>query len=303
MTVTVMLLLLLYLSSSAAYLVAMSSSSQNNQKVAVVTGSSRGIGFETSLALARSGFLTYATMRNPEKQEAIRTAAEKENLPIRVVQLDVTDENSVKKAIESIGSEAGRIDMLVNNAGYGLTGAFEDIAIDEIKAQYETNFFGLIRVTQAVLPTMRKQGSGRIINISSGAGRFGYPCGSAYVSTKFAVEGLSESMAYELEQFGIKVVLIEPGVIRTNFEMVIARKSNDPNSPYSDMMQSMSSVIGRMMENGSNADLVARVVVEAATSDNPKLRYLAGKDVEQLLAARNSMSDEQFQMMMKQSVK
>jgi NAD(P)-dependent dehydrogenase (short-subunit alcohol dehydrogenase family) len=298
----VMLCLLLYLSISVAYVVIMSSS-QDNQRVAIVTGSSRGIGFETSLALARSGFLTYATMRNPEKQDAIRAAAEKENLPIRVIQLDVTDENSVRKAIESIVSEAGRIDLLVNNAGYGLTGALEDIAIDEIKAQYETNFFGLIRATQAVLPTMRKQGSGRIINISSGAGRFGYPGGSAYVSTKFAVEGLSESMAYELEQFGIKVVLIEPGVIRTNFEMVIARKSNDPNSPYSDMMQSMSSTIGRMMENGSNADLVARVVVEAATSNNPKLRYLAGKDVEQIVAARNSMSDEQFQTMMKQSVK
>lgn len=298
----VMLCLLLYLSISVAYVVIMSSS-QDNQRVAIVTGSSRGIGFETSLALARSGFLTYATMRNPEKQDAIRAAAEKENLPIRVIQLDVTDENSVRKAIESIVSEAGRIDLLMNNAGYGLTGALEDIAIDEIKAQYETNFFGLIRATQAVLPTMRKQGSGRIINISSGAGRFGYPGGSAYVSTKFAVEGLSESMAYELEQFGIKVVLIEPGVIRTNFEMVIARKSNDPNSPYSDMMQSMSSTIGRMMENGSNADLVARVVVEAATSNNPKLRYLAGKDVEQIVAARNSMSDEQFQTMMKQSVK
>jgi NAD(P)-dependent dehydrogenase (short-subunit alcohol dehydrogenase family) len=221
------------------------------------------------------------------------------------MQLDVTDENSIKKAIHSILSEAGRIDLLVNNAGYGLTGAFEDIGIDEIKALYETNFFGVIRVTQMVLPIMRKQGSGRIINVSSGAGRFGYPGGSAYVSLKFALEGLSESMAYELEQFGIRIVLVEPGVVRTNFgkNMVIARKAQDPNSSYSQMMQMMSSIRGRMMENASDADLVAAVVVEAATAKKPDLRYLAGKDVQQMVAAKKSMSDEEFQKMMKQGVR
>src|SRR5207248_8908047 len=122
-----------------------------------------------------------------------------------------------------------------------LNGAFEDLAMDEIKAQYETNVFGLISTTQAVLPTMRKQKSGIILNISSAAGRFGYPAGSAYVSTKFAVEGLSESMSYELEPFGIKVVVVEPGVIRTNIfnSVVVAKKSQDPNSPYSQIMQKM----------------------------------------------------------------
>jgi short-subunit dehydrogenase len=129
----------------------------------------------------------------------------------------------------------GRIDVLVNNAGYALNGAFEDLTIDEIKAQFETNLFGVIRTTKAILPIMRKQQFGIIVNMSSGAGRLGYPGGSAYISTKFAVEGLSESMAYELEPFGIKVVLVEPGVIRTNFAnaMVVAKKSQDPNSPYS----------------------------------------------------------------------
>jgi NAD(P)-dependent dehydrogenase (short-subunit alcohol dehydrogenase family) len=279
--------------------------SSSVKQVAVVTGSSSGIGYETSLALARSGYLTFATMRNLGKRDAIQSAAEKEGLPIRVAQLDVTDENSIKNAVQSIVSEAGKVDLLVNNAGYGLTGAFEDISIDEIKAQYETNVFGLIRVTQAVLPAMRKQGSGRIINISSGAGRFGYPGGSAYVSTKFALEGLSESMAYELEQFGIKVVLVEPGVIRTNFgsDMVIAKKAQDPSSPYSGMMQMMSLTLGKMMENGSDADLVAKVVVEAATAKDPNFRYLAGKDVEQMVAAKKSMSDEEFQRMMKQGVR
>jgi NAD(P)-dependent dehydrogenase (short-subunit alcohol dehydrogenase family) len=244
-------------------------------------------------------------MRNLSKRDSIQSVADKEGLPIRVMQLDVTDENSIKKAIQSILSEVGRIDLLVNNAGYGLTGAFEDIGIDEIKALYETNLFGVMRVTQAVLPTMRKQGSGRIINISSGAGRFGYPGGSAYVSSKFALEGLSESMAYELEQFGVKVVLVEPGVIRTNFgkNIGIAKKAQDPNSPYSQMMQMMSSTRGRMVENASGADIVAAVVVEAAIAKEPNFRYLVGKDVEQMVAAKKSMSDEEFQKMMGQAIR
>ena len=281
----------------------MSSSSNNQQlSVAVVTGSSAGIGLTTSLALARNGYFTYATMRNLAKRDSIQSIAEKQHLPVRIVQLDVTDENSVKNAIQSIISASGRIDLLVNNAGYGLTGAFEDIGIDEIKALYEANVFGVIRVTQAVLPTMRKQGSGRIINISSGAGRIGYPGGSAYVSSKFALEGLSESMAFEVEQFGIKTVLVEPGFVRTNFadNIVIARKAQEPNSPYSQMMQMMSSNRDRMFENASDADLVAAVVVEAATAKEPNLRYLAGKDVQQMVAAKKSMSDEEFHKMVKQ---
>jgi NAD(P)-dependent dehydrogenase (short-subunit alcohol dehydrogenase family) len=278
--------------------------SSQNQKIAVVTGSSSGIGYVTSIILARNGFLTYATMRSLGKGDALKSVSTKEKIPLRVIQLDVTVETSVKRAIQSILSEVGRIDVLVNNAGYGLGGAFEDIAIEEIKAQYETNVFGLIRATQAVLPTMRKQGSGRIINISSGAGRFGYPGGSAYVSSKFAIEGLSESMAYELEPFGIRVVLVEPGFIKTNFGsgMVMAKKAQDPDSPYSQLMQMAASVSGKLMENASPPELVADAVVEAATNNNPKLRYLVGKDVEQWVAGKNSMSDEEFHALMKQDI-
>ena len=281
----------------------------NNQQalVAVVTGSSGGIGLATALALAKNGYLTYATMRNLAKRDTILSIAEIQQLPIRTVQLDVTDENSIKNAIQLIISESGRIDLLVNNAGYGLTGAFEDIGIDEIKALYETNVFGVIRVTQAVLPIMRKQRSGRIINISSGAGKIGYPGGSAYVSSKFALEGLSESMAFEVEQFGIKIVLVEPGFIRTNFadNIVTAKKAQDPNSPYSQMMMQMksSSLRRSMIENAPDADLVASVIVEAATAKEPNLRYLAGKDVEQMVAAKKSMSDEEFQKMIMQGIK
>jgi len=277
--------------------------SDYNKNVVVVTGSSTGIGYETSVMLARNGFLTYATMRNLNKSEGIKSIATKENLPIHIKQLDVTDHISVKNAVEAISSETGRIDILVNNAGYGLNGAFEDLAMDEIKAQYETNLFGLIRTTQAVLPIMRRQKSGTIVNISSGAGRFGFPGSSAYVSTKFAVEGLSESMSYELEPFGIKVVLVEPGVIKTNFVdgMVIAKKSQDPKSPYSQIIQKMVTVLEDMMKNGSTPDLVAKVVLNAVTSQNPSLRYLAGNDVEQWLGKRNT-SDEEFYKMMKQNL-
>lgn len=274
-------------------------------KVAVVTGSSSGIGYETSLALAREGFLTYATMRNLEKGSGIKSVSDKENLPIKLLQLDVTDDASVGKAVQSIVSDSGRIDVIVNNAGYGLVGAFEDLSLDEIKQQYETNFFGVVRVTQAVIPVMRKQKSGKIINISSGAGRFGYPGGSAYVSTKFAMEGLSESLSYELDPFGIKVILVEPGVIRTNFGngMVVAKKSQDPASAYLSMTKKMNDVLGQLMQNGSPPSLVANLVLQAAKSDNPNLRYLAGKDVEQWVDQKKKMSDKEFFNMMNQLFK
>src|ERR687897_1359029 len=281
-----------------------SSSPSTNQKVAVVTGSSTGIGYETSLTLARNGFLTYATMRNLNKSENIKSVATRENLPLRIKQLDVTNDVSVKNAIQTITSEAGRIDVLVNNAGYGLNGAFEDLAMDEIKAQYETNVFGLIRTTQAVLPIMRRQKSGTIVNISSGAGRFGFPTGSAYVSTKFAVEGLCESMSYELEPFGIKVVIVEPGVIRTNFGdgLIVAKKSQDPNSPYLQMMQRSAAGFEKMMENASSPDVVARVVLNAIKDKNPSLRYLAGSDVETWLGGKRKVADEEFYKMMKENM-
>jgi NAD(P)-dependent dehydrogenase (short-subunit alcohol dehydrogenase family) len=277
------------------------SKSNGQQKVAIVTGSSRGIGFETSLTLSRNGFLTYATMRDLKKGENIKSLAEGEKLPLKIVRLDVTDcDRTVKNAIESIAAESNRIDVLVNNAGYALTGAFEDLAMDEIKAQFETNLFGLIRVSQAVLPIMRNQKSGVIINISSGAGRLGYPGGSAYVSTKFALEGLSESLSYELEPFGIKVVLVEPGFIKTDFgqAMVIAKKSQDPNSPYAQMMQRTAATSSSLAENASPVDLVSKAVLNATSSENPNLRYLVGRDVEEWVKSKNSMTDAEFRDMM-----
>ena len=273
----------------------------NDHKVIIVTGSSSGIGLESALLLARNGYITYATMRSLEKDTSIKTAVQKEGLPIRVVQLDVTDDNSVKNAVDHIISEAGRIDVLVNNAGYSLGGALEDLSMEEIKSQYETNLFGLIRVIQAVLPIMRKQRSGRILNISSGTGIFGFPGISAYVSTKFAVEGLSESIAYELEPFGIKVILIEPGFVKTNFEhaMVVAKKAQDPASPYSELMQKIMVNASELAKNASDAELVANVIADAASNPNPRLRYLAGKDVESWAAGKKNMDEFEFFNMIK----
>jgi NAD(P)-dependent dehydrogenase (short-subunit alcohol dehydrogenase family) len=269
----------------------------SNPKVAVVTGTSSGIGQEISLTLARNGFLTYATMRNLNKKENIKSVAEKENLPVKIMMLDVTDDRPVNNTIQSITNETSRIDVLVNNAGYGLMGAFEDLLMDEIKAQFETNLFGLIRTTQAVLPIMRKQNSGFIVNISSGAGRFGFPGGSAYVSTKFAVEGLTESMSYELEPFGIKVILIEPGFVKTNFHQAMIR-SQHPDSPYSQMMQKRVAASSQFFQNGSEPELVAKTVLIAINTPNPNLRYLVGKDVEEWVRSKNSMTDAEFHDMM-----
>jgi NAD(P)-dependent dehydrogenase (short-subunit alcohol dehydrogenase family) len=273
------------------------------EEVAVVTGSSSGIGFETAILLARSGFHTYASMRNLEKSRDVTQIASKEKLPLQVVQLDVNDDVSVKEAIDKIEGEQGRINVLVNNAGYVLLGAGEQLSIKEFKEQFETNFFGVIGVIQAVLPTMRRQRGGTIVNISSSAGRIGLPLNSVYVSSMFALEGLSESIAYELEQFGIRVVLIEPGFIRTNLinSSTSAKKGLDTKSPYFSLMQKVANHFKSRMENVSSSsppEEEAKVILQAITSENPELRYIVGTTIVQ---ARMNMSDNEFRKMIMQS--
>ena len=182
-------------------------------KVALVTGCSSGIGFETALALARENYHTYASMRDTKKGSKIQEIAKKENLAITIITLDVDRPESIKSAIKQIISEKQRIDVLVNNAGYGIFGCLEDLTIEELKAQFETNFFAVARLIQEVAPIMRAQNSGTIVNVSSVAGKIGFPGSPAYISSKFALEGLSECLRYELSPFGVNTIIIEPGEI------------------------------------------------------------------------------------------
>ena len=269
----------------------------DKKKVALVTGSSSGIGYETALLLARNGFDTFATMRNMNKSKEITEVSKRENLPLKVMQLDVNDDRSVADAINNILNEKKSIEVVVNNAGYGLMGSVEDSSLDEIKAQFETNFFGAIRVIKEVIPIMRKQRTGTIVNVSSVAGRIGFPMGSAYVSSKFALEGLSESMSYELKQFGIKIVLIEPGVINTNFAFVTPKKALEANSSYSQLMNKLEENLFSTIANGTPPKDVATVILRSITTESPEHRYLVGNDAVELINARKNSTDEEFEKM------
>jgi len=271
------------------------------KKVAIVTGSSSGIGFETSLMLAENGFNVYATMRDLSKSEKIRKIADNKKLPIEVGQLDVTSEQSVENAISAIVELEGQIDVLVNNAGYGLMGPAEELTIDELREQFETNLFGVLRTTKKVLPVMRKNQQGTIINMSSIVGKVGIPTMSGYVSSKFALEGLMESMRYELEPFGIRVVLVEPGVIKTNFlnSSVFAKKALEETSPYRTLIQKVGEGFSARFENGALPIEVAKAILQAATSTKPDIRYSVGNDATSLLDARRKMSDADFETFFK----
>jgi len=273
------------------------------EKVAIVTGSSSGIGFETSLALAREGYFTYATMRNTAKSDKIKEIAQKENLKISILELDVDDENSAKTAIAQILDQKQRIDVLVNNAGWGLWGCVEDVSIDEFKEQFETNFFSIIRLIQEVAPTMRKQGSGTIVNVSSVVGRIGFPASPAYISSKFALEGLSESLRFELTPFGVDVIIIEPGVIKTNFmkNMKMAKKS-ELDTVYKDITTKVVSGVKMMAEMGTSPKEVASTIVKAIKDKKPLPRYVVGNDALMFLEAKKSKTDIEFENYLKKEL-
>lgn len=268
------------------------------QKVALVTGSSSGIGYETCLALARDGYLTFASMRNVSKGENLKNVAEKENLPISIIEIDVDSEESIVNAIKKIIEGEGRIDVLVNNAGYGQFGCTEDVSVDDFRKQFETNFFSVVRIIQEVAPIMRKQGSGTIVNISSVAGRMGLPGSPAYISSKFALEGLGECLRYELGMFGIKTTLIEPGVIKTNFfdSMKIPESKKDPK--YQQITENMLAGLKMMVEMGTAPSQVAEVVLKAIHDEEMKPRYIAGADAAMFMEAKKSKSDMEFEKYM-----
>ena len=273
------------------------------EKVAVITGTSSGIGFETALALAREGYYTYATMRDVTKSDKIKEIGQKENLEIDVLELDVDNENSAKTAIQQILEQKQRIDVLVNNAGWGLWGCVEDVSVDEFRTQFETNFFSIIRLIQEVGPTMRKQGSGTIVNISSVAGRIGFPASPAYISSKFALEGLSESLRLEMAPFGVNVVIIEPGVIKTNFlNPIKMAKRSESDTVYRDITVKVTSGVKMMAEMGTHPKEVADTIVKAIRNEKPLPRYIVGNDALMFLEARKNKTDIEFENYLKKEL-
>ena len=272
------------------------------EKVALVTGSSSGIGFETALALARENYFTYASMRNTGKAGKIQEIAKKENLNLKVIELDVDKEDSIKSAVKKIQEQKGRIDVLVNNAGYGLFGCIEDITMDELKAQFQTNFFGVVSLIQEIAPIMRKQGSGIIVNVSSVAGRIGFPGTPAYISSKFALEGLSECMRYELSPFGIKTIIIEPGVIQTNFFSSMKVAYGKPGSPYKEITEKVMNGVKMMAEMGTPPAEVARTIMKAIKTPEPLPRYVVGSDASMFLEAKKMKTDLEFENYIKKEL-
>ena len=272
------------------------------EKVAIVTGSSSGIGYETTLALARDGFYTFATVRSAKKAQKLLEVTKKEKLNIEIIELDMDDEKSIKSAFEKIFSKKQRIDVLVNNAGWALFGSLEDVLIKDFRLQFETNFFGIIGIIQKVAPIMRKQGSGIIVNISSVAGRIGFPGSSAYISSKFALEGLSESLRYELGQFGVKVIIIEPGVVKTNLfsSMKIAEPKSD--SPYKEITEKVIMGVKMMAELGTPPSEVANTILNAIKETNPRPRYIVGNDAQMFLEAKKAKTDVEFENYLKKEL-
>ena len=268
------------------------------EKVALVTGSSSGIGLETVLALARDGYETFASMRDVNKSAELEYTAKKENLKIKILELDVDKEESIVLAIEKISLEHGRLDVLVNNAGYGQFGCTEDVSISDFRNQFETNFFSIVRIIQEVSPIMRKQKSGIIVNISSIVGRIGLPGSPAYISTKFALEGFSECIRYELNQFGIKTTLIEPGVIKTNFydSMKIPESKTDPK--YKKLTDHILAGLKMMSEMGTAPSQVAETIMKAIHSDEILPRYIVGTDAAMFMEAKNAKTDIEFEKYM-----
>ena len=268
------------------------------EKVALVTGSSSGIGLETALALARAGYRTFASMRDTGKAGELEHSAKKENLPIYVMELDVNKEESIVAAIKKIVADAGRLDVLVNNAGYGQFGCTEDVSVDDFRKQFETNFFSIVRIIQEVSPIMRNQNSGVIVNISSIVGRMGLPGSPAYISTKFALEGLSECLRYELGQFGVKTTLIEPGVIKTNFfnSMRIPESKTDPK--YKALTDNILAGLKMMVEMGTAPSQVADVIIKAIQDDNILPRYTVGTDAAMFMEAKKMKTDLEFEKYM-----
>ncbi|MDI1324076.1 MAG: SDR family oxidoreductase [Algoriphagus sp.] len=259
-------------------------------KTILITGASSGIGKETAKLFQAKGWNVIATMRNPDSESELTTL---EN--VWVIKLDVLDLDSVEKAVREGIQKFGGIDVLLNNAGYGAYGPLESFSRDKILRQFNTNVIGLLDVTKAVLPHFRQNKKGLIINISSIGGKMTFPLGALYHGTKFAVEGISESLHYEVEQFGGQVKIVEPGMIATEFSGRSFDFSNDDSMvEYQKIVGSLMGAMPAMAENASPSSVVADVIFEAATDGKNQLRYTAGEDAKMLISNRQQYDDATF---------
>ncbi len=260
--------------------------------IAVVTGTSTGIGLATSLKLAQEGHTVFAGMRNLAKSDALKAAAGEQNLDVRVIQLDICDDNSVNEAFENI-SRTGPVDVLVNNAGIGGASPLELTPDAEHRQMFETNYFGAVRCIQQVLPSMRERKTGSIVNITSAVGLQATPNQIAYSASKWALECLGEALAHEMYRFGVRVVNIEPGVIMTNiFENSAEQTRYDKTSPYQPLMRRNGKVFAAGFKRAVPATTVADAIAESISTDTYKLRWPVGPDAEGFMTARNNVPDE-----------
>jgi short-subunit dehydrogenase len=265
-------------------------------QVAIITGASSGIGAATAENLAEDGIQVVLTARRAEKLEAVADRIESNGGDALVVPADVTDDDALDSLVETVTDEFGRIDVLVNGAGFGLYGSVEETPIDEARYQFDVNIFGLARLTQLVIPVMREQRSGTIINISSMGGKVWYPMGAWYHATKHALEGWSDCLRYELAPHGIDVVVVEPGLIDTEWGEIMAdgllERSGD--GPYAGMAQDVAEASLEDTSDMSDPEVVATAISNAVRSDNPKNRYAVGSYAKPMIALRRFAGDRVY---------
>lgn len=256
----------------------------------LITGASSGIGKATAKFFQSRGWNVIATMRSPERETELSQLER-----VLVTRLDVEDITSIQTAVDAGLSKFGKIDVLLNNAGYGAYGPLEATPLEKIRKQFDVNVIGLLATSRALLPHFRANRRGVIVNLSSMGGKVTFPLGTLYHGTKFAVEGLSEALHYELAPLGVRVKIIEPGMVKTDFAGRSFDFSNDPTlSEYQPVVQSLMSAMGPMAETASPPELVAEVIFKAATDGTDQLRYEAGADAVQLLAGRRATDDATF---------
>ncbi|MGI9566184.1 MAG: SDR family oxidoreductase [Nitrosopumilus sp.] len=259
-------------------------------KTILVTGSSSGIGKATAKYFSEQGWNVVATMRTPEKEDELTKLDN-----ALVTKLDVQDKNSIRKAIIEGIEKFGKIDVLLNNAGYGAYGPLEVFSDERIKRQFDVNVIGLLDVTKEIIPHFRENKDGILINISSIGGKMTFPFGALYHGTKFAVEGISEALNYEFAEIGCQVKIVEPGAIKTDFGGRSFDFANDESrTEYQGLIGKLMQAIQPMLENGSEPDVVAKVIYEAATDGTDTLRYTAGDDAKQLVGLRKQLDDKEF---------